>query len=872
MGCTFCRLHVNSRHVCVGGDGPTSDVDLMIVGESLGEQESNRGKCFVGKTGSFLRAEERRLSGSVAKRLGRSPRVRYTNAVRCYPGNYNKWIGLNPCRQYLVKEIDEIRPRRIIALGSVSASSILGEKVAITNMVEGWSRVDFDGFKVPVQFLIHPSAVLRSRSMQPTWKDQFRKAFMTRPSDDLEGLEGVDVIKVESVSEALDIFKRASKSDICGFDVEAVKSQGRMMCYALSFEDNTAYSFPEEIVNDFRVIEGLGDLFCNGECEFVAHNWKFDANACIDILGISGDVFKVDEKPWNCTMTLSTLYNPERSASLEDLEWLVGLGGHKKRIKDLLGSISGKEKVGPKYGKAYDKDPETMLWYCGGDSIATRRLLKWFRKRLKDLGLGRAIKGVAYEIQPAFLDIERRGVKVDKESLKDLGNDIDGLLSIETEALRSFPEVKRLRETNSFDTKTKKNQEFNPSSPEQVSKVLFSKDGIGLPPVKINISKKTGKKSFSTDESVRKVLVDKHPIMKHLTEYQRLSKLKSGYVDSWTRLMDDIRLLHTSYRFVRTLRISSRDPNLQTIPRAFKGPEALRLRSLIIPHDPFEVMFCDPNIDLSDDPEELALLEIDYSQAELRKTAEESGDPELIRCYLARRDVHKRTGAFMQGVSEDEIDWGSPEGKEVRQKAKVPNFGLIYGLSWHGLQEKAFNEYGLKLSDDEAKSMHAAWFRLYKGVRKYHKIIIAQAERTGYTTINWEGEPYFKRPVFDITSSDRMKAGNAARIAMNTPIQGGASLYMMHSIVSIYKELRKGNLKSIVGIVGTVHDSVWLLVWRSKVKKAFNDAGRIMLSWKTQRGVPYEVDGKAGQSLGSMEEIGSLNSMDLDRKKSPLLF
>ncbi len=178
-------------------------------------------------------------------------------------------------------------------------------------------------------------------------------------------------------------------------------------------------------------------------------------------------------------------------------------------------------------------------------------------------------------------------------------------------------------------------------------------------------------------------------------------------------------------------------------------------------------------------------------------------------------------------------------------------------------------EFDVDWSLEYATLMHAKWFRLYAGVRRYHRKVIAKAREEGYVWVHYAGQRFSRRPVFDIGSSRPRERASAERIVMNTGIQGGAAIYMLRSLIAIYRAAELGTLPGVVAVVGTVHDSIWLVVVQDMLEQAFLSAARIMVSWETARDVPLEVDGKAGPSLGDLEKCGSLNSMDLHKLKIP---
>ena len=252
----------------------------------------------------------------------------------------------------------------------------------------------------------------------------------------------------------------------------------------------------------------------------------------------------------------------------------------------------------------------------------------------------------------------------------------------------------------------------------------------------------------------------------------------------------------------------------------------------------------------------IKLFELDYSQVELRVAADLSDDPVMMDCFLTRKDIHSLTASRVLGVPADEIT------KKQRQSAKPINFGTIFDMSAKGLQESAEKEYGIILSDVEAAMWRAGFFRLYRGFRNWMIRETMLATKRGCSYVLWDGEPYATRWLPDLGSSNGRKQGHAKRQALNTPIQGGASLYTLKALIALYRLWYAGKLPGVVSIMHTIHDSIILAIYESFAQDVLQRAGRVMVSFPTVR-VPLEVEGKMGDTLGDMVEIGTVNSMDL---------
>ena len=236
---------------------------------------------------------------------------------------------------------------------------------------------------------------------------------------------------------------------------------------------------------------------------------------------------------------------------------------------------------------------------------------------------------------------------------------------------------------------------FNINSPRQLGRLLF--DELGLPPVK---KTKTG---YSTNDEVLLELSMKHHLPAMVRDYRSLAKLKSTYVDSLPELIHpETGRIHTSFNQTATStgRLSSSDPNLQNIP--IRTEEGRRIR---------EAFISQPGT---------IVLSADYSQIELRILAHLSGDRNLVEAFRNGDDIHSRTARQVLGADESAV------APELRRRAKVVNFGIIYGMSAYGLSRE------LGIAPGEASTIIDGYFDVYSGVREFTVSTMEQARETGY--------------------------------------------------------------------------------------------------------------------------------------------
>lgn len=307
-------------------------------------------------------------------------------------------------------------------------------------------------------------------------------------------------------------------------------------------------------------------------------------------------------------------------------------------------------------------------------------------------------------------------------------------------------------------------QEFNIGSPTQLADVLFNK--LQLPTQGV----KKGKTGYSTAANELDKLRAAHPIINLITEYREYTKLKSTYVDTLPHMVDSHSRLHTTFAMTvaQTGRLSSNDPNLQNIP----------VRTELGKHIRTAFVAGKGN----------TLVSADYSQFELRLAAYLAGDEELIQMFNNGADIHTATAAQVYNRQPDEVT------KQMRRDAKVINFGVLYGMSPHGLSIAT----GMTLQ--AAKTFIDKYFDLRKPLLDYMNSLKEKAHKDGYV------ETLFgrRRPTPDVHSSNFIVRQAAERAAINMPIQGTEADLMKLAMVEIDKKLAGTEAKQLLQI----HDSI----------------------------------------------------------------
>ena len=350
-------------------------------------------------------------------------------------------------------------------------------------------------------------------------------------------------------------------------------------------------------------------------------------------------------------------------------------------------------------------------------------------------------------------------------------------------------------------------REFNIGSPSQLSEVLFTE--LGLPTAGI----KKGKTGYSTDQKTLDKLRDEHAIIELIERTRELAKLKNTYVDTLPLLADELGRIHTTFAqdVAATGRLSSNNPNLQNIP--VRSDLGRRIRTAFIPGK--------GNVFVS----------ADYSQFELRLAAVLSGDDELVADFNSDVDIHTKTASDVYGIPLEEVT------KNQRRDAKVINFGVLYGMSPHGLAAAT------GMSFMQAKEFIDQYFNLRAPIRRYIDATLAQARTEGYV------ETYFgrRRPTPDIHSSNYMVRQSAERAAANMPIQGTEADLMKMAMLAVDEKIA-GLGEQLLQI----HDSILVETPKENAERVASILKETMEAVYPELKVKLRVDVSTGDDWGEL--------------------
>ena len=424
----------------------------------------------------------------------------------------------------------------------------------------------------------------------------------------------------------------------------------------------------------------------------------------------------------------------------------------------------------------------------GGDGVAeravlTRVLAERQRARLDEDGLTSLFHEIELPLVDVLVEMERAGIKLDVKRLAEIS--------------RRFDERAVELERRVWDLA---GEEFTIGSPQQLAPILFDKLGLSR--------KRRGKTGFSTDARVLQAIRHEHEIVPAIEEWREVTKLKSTYLDAFPELVDDDGRLHTTFNQTATAtgRLSSTDPNLQNIPiRTEQGRE---IRACFV-----------------SEPGNL-LISADYSQVELRLLAHIAEEPVLKEIFRRGEDVHTATAEAILGGKTD---------PGTRSKAKMVNYGIVYGLSAFGLADR------LQIEKEEAQQFIDAYLERFPKVKEFIDRTIANATTEGYVATLFGRI----RRVPELRSRQFQTRSLGERLAVNMVIQGTAADIIKVAMVRCRDELRGAGLET--RLVLQIHDELLFEGPEAEVEQA-SEIVRREMAGAFEMDPPLEVDVGAGQN------------------------
>ena len=432
--------------------------------------------------------------------------------------------------------------------------------------------------------------------------------------------------------------------------------------------------------------------------------------------------------------------------------------------------------------------------YAAADADMTARLREVFEPQVDRENLRTLMDDTELALLPVLVTMQRHGIRMDAGVLHEMSADM----------FRQMREI----ETGIYDSV---GHEVNLNSPSQLSDLLFKELGLTR-------TRRTKTGHFSTDANALESLRGAHPVVDQILEYRQVAKLKSTYVDALPGMVNPATgRVHTSYNQTgsATGRISSSDPNLQNIPvRTELGRQVRRAF-------------------VADGAPDWQLFSADYSQIELRVLAHLSQDPGLLDAFRRGEDIHSATASLMFEVPLNEVD------SEMRRIAKVLNFGVIYGLSPHGISQQT------GFTRDQGKEFIDTYFAKYPGISEYLDQVKVQVRADQYV----ETVMGRRRYLADINSPNFNTRGAAERMAINMPIQGTAADIMKLAMVRVQRRLEAEEMRTRMLL--QVHDEL-VFETPSEELDALKDLVFDEMPAAMDLDVTLKVDAKWAENWGDM--------------------
>lgn len=790
LKCMDCPLYQTAKTNCLMGTGPQK-AEVMVVGEAPGASEDEGGQPFIGKSGELLT--------EVLEKHGFSrKRVYITNAVHCRPPDNRTPTKsqVKKCKRWLDEEIERVDPKYILLLGNTPLLSLTGgvgikKKRGIPIEMNG--RVFLPTY--------HPAYVLRDIRFYAVFDQDIRDFAQIVTRGGPRVATGLRYRIVEDEKTLRSALRDIQANSLLSFDTETsglnpfapgswvtsvgIGTRRYQWCIPLQHPQSIRYN---NRTLQTRTVRALGKAIRGRK--LVAHNGKFDTKWMWHHYG----------EWWNIDYdTMLAHYNADENS-------LHGLDILSQRYFDAMNyDIPLEEKHG--FGPL-----DRHCQYLGLDLLYTRKLYFKTKTMLKSERTWQLFNKLTMPVAQLFAEVECTGFYMDRERLSEAHTYWSRK---EKFALRRLH--KAVPSDRQWKNKKKGTVEtgINWGSPDQVADVLFNR--LKLKPLDITPGGKP-----STSESVLLRLAKQHRVPKLILEYREAQKNKSTFIEAWQRQCFDNRV-YPSFKLHGTVtgRPSCTDPNFQQTPRD------KRLRSLVSA------------------PPGYVLVEADFSQVELRVTAELSQDDALVMAYHTGEDVHSKTVRTIFGIM-------NPTGEE-RKKGKAINFGFIYGMGWRKFLDYARDNYGVEFSPAEGKRIRKEYFRLYSDLPDWHDRQRRFAARHGYV-LNLIGRK--RRLPQALGDPEDRRTQEAYRQAINSPVQSFASDMNLMSAVQIRQEIDPEDCR----IVGTIHDAILMEVkieslgWVTRKVKSIMEAPKLLDEMRVELSIPIISELKKG-NWGAGEEI-----------------
>lgn len=852
-----CKIDTCPYHtkIEVGYSG-TFNTDLVIVGESPGNQEIAQGKPFIGASGQILNAVLASIDYS-------RDQVLVTNSCRCKIDKDNESIktvnlAVKTCRPYLEAVIRKTKPKVIVCLGAVALQQVLKKKEIMKNRGRFfWS----EEFGCQVFVTVHPAYVLRGSSPKfwekPENQRSMKESLLFMDFSQVKAfLETGDAKAVETVAEG---YTEGTKTSLDALfkpkgDIDMVvhtkrEDRGPRKVVAVDFETNGLNMFdpnikalsisfcatPNQPIVFFANKKGqfpkyVTDVLADPTITKVVASRPFDENVARLKLGVTM------QGPIHDVLVMAHLidenYNSYSLESIADIYTpLKGIKSLAQGQRDNLESL-------PK---------DQLLKYNAVDTDATIRAFNVLKRLIaKDKDLARYYEHFIMPVLDMFADTYHNGGKIDGEQLRTDEQELRELVVKGTaEALAMIP--KEIITKAEGIKKTKK--KISLRRPEILRDYLFlHPKGLRLKPNPQYITPKN-KHPQCTEDHLKQF---HHPFIDKLLRIKKAEKILGTYIKNyWKSIKDNKSMIYptTILHGTVTGRTVMREPTIQTVPqRGEFAPFAKRCFSA---------------------PKGWLFGARDLGQSEIRIMGWLAQDPNILKALREGIDIHTMTAAIVNKVPINKVT------KDMRQKAKGVNFGFLYGMQAKSFRTFARDEYGLSFTAEECDEVRRAFFAAPNGYYRLPRFHTQQehiALKQG-----WVRSPLGRiRHLPGAFSQDFYERGNAARQAINMPVQSFSSDLGLIGMMLFWRKLKEKGFLDRIKPMWFIHDAIMfqttakLMPVAMKLLKKCMEEGTvkyIQAKFGVKIGYPVTSDGKVGPSWAALKEWDDENDKIKEEKK-----
>jgi len=827
--CDLCALGAHCETVCIVGEGDLQ-ADLMIIGECPSDYDDERN--------TVLRSNKDKLLRFVLKEaMGVDPeKVFMTYISKCKPLN-----GVKPDNkeakvcydEYLLKEIAQVKPKCIVTMGELVTNVVAGVK-GITKQRGKVVVKDFGYGEVNIMPTYLPAYAMNTQSLKETFAKDIDRAYLIATGSSVEGKK-VPYKMVTTQDEMLELCGYIKEAGICWFDFETTglstyTGKDKPTILSISFQLGFGYVVPlmhfdsPVTENEARNLIDLFDHYVLQDPDIIKgnHNIKFDLHV-FRYFGIKDIRGRIQD-----SMYAAHLINEDRKVGLKEL------------VSDIFPEYANYEAEIKKYtgDDKWAKIPlKPLSEYAVIDTDRSLALMIQFEAELiQKPDLYRIYRNLSSAALRALFYTEQNGFPVDVEFLEQSIRDAQKYIEDMDIKLRNYKQVKRYelhRNKELYDAAlfeqderikqagidnkpviiknaTEKkakilsgvlsfNEVINFASPKQMGGLLYTKEGFGFAEP---YSRKHRTTHPVTDKDALLSLKDKTGFIHDLLVMRSMEKMRATYMIGIQKELDINNRVHTSFLITgtETGRLSSREPNMQNIPRVAKVDDP-STKDIVSRIKKFFVA----------EPDHY-LVQVDFSQAELRIAAEFADEDTMLKAYNNDEDLHVLTARQVNKLSQEDWDKLAKEvAKEFRSNAKAGNFGLIYDMSAEGFVDYARVNYGVVFSLDEAEKFRNLYFKTYNKLKTWHVSCVKIAQRDGYVKTLFGR----RRHTPEIFALDNMTRSEDERVSINSPVQGTAGEFTIFAI-----NLLINRLPVSVRIVNTVHDSILFMVPKPMLEEA----------------------------------------------------